>query len=123
MHCCAFHPWAGSWHPSESGRQCVSASFISKNKKQKQTHIKKEKRKKKEILFWEYVGAFLEIAETVFIMLPLVRPNALITMRPTSYRGLRKIHKDILEWLKIAFPPPKNRTMYRENTQTPFQGD
>lgn len=44
-------------------------------------------------------------------------------MRPTSYRGLRKSHKNILEWLKIAFPPPKNRTMYRENTSTPFQGD
>lgn len=50
----------------------------------------------KKILFWEYIGALLEIAETVFIILPLVRPNALITMRPTSYRRLRKSHKNIL---------------------------
>lgn len=44
-------------------------------------------------------------------------------MRPTSYSGLKKSHKNIWEWLKIAFPPSKNRTMYRENTSTPFQGD
>lgn len=44
-------------------------------------------------------------------------------MRPTSYRGLGKSHKNILEWLKIAFPPPKNRTMRRENTSTPFWGE
>lgn len=39
-------------------------------------------------------------------------------MRPASYRGLRKSHKNMLEWPKIAFPPPKNRTTLRENTST-----
>lgn len=95
------------------------ASFICKPKTRKQTHTQK----KKKILFWEYVGTLLENAETLFIILPLARPNALITMRPTSYRGLRKSHKNILQWLKIAFPPPKNRTMHRENTSTPFWGN
>ena len=44
-------------------------------------------------------------------------------MRPTSYRGLRKSHKNIWGGLKIAFPPPKNRTLHRENTSTPFGGN
>lgn len=83
--------------------------FICKKRNQKaKTHTKKT-------LYWEYVGALLEITRAVFIILPLVRPNALITMRPASYRGLRKSHKNMLEWPKIAFPPPKNRTTHREN--------
>lgn len=102
---------AGSQHPSESDRLHIFTQYHSFVKRE----IRRQRHIPKKTLYWEYVGALLEITRAVFIILPLVRPNALITMRPASYRGLRKSHKNMLEWPKIAFPPPKNRTTHREN--------
>lgn len=91
MHYCAFHP-QGLGHTTLA--KVVDSVFslsivhLSKQKLEANTQAKK-------ILFWEYARALLENVETVFIILPLVKPNTLITTRPTSCSGLRKSHKNI----------------------------